>query len=55
MHAALLANSAWLGEEAHTLRQLVVGLVDEQVRVTRVVPRDATGPGVEDSMLLGGS
>ena len=53
MHAALLANSAWLGEEAHTLRQLVVGLVDEQVRVTRVVPRDATGPGVEDSMLLG--
>ncbi len=54
MHVALLANSAWLDEEAHALRQLVVGLVDEQVRVTRVVPGEATGPSVADSPLLGG-
>jgi hypothetical protein len=38
MHVALLANTAYLDEELTGFRRLVVGLLDEQVRVTRVVP-----------------
>lgn len=38
MHAGLIANTAWLDEELASFRQLVVGLIDEQVRVTQVVP-----------------
>ena len=42
MHVALLANTAWLDEELALFRHLVVGLIDEQVRVSQVVP-DAVG------------
>ncbi len=38
MHVALLANTAWLDEELANYQHLVVGLLDEQVRVTPVVP-----------------
>ncbi|MEM9250921.1 MAG: glycosyltransferase family 4 protein [Planctomycetota bacterium] len=38
MHIALLANTAWLDEEMAALRQLVVGLIDEHVTLTQVVP-----------------
>jgi len=38
MHAALLANTPWLEEELVLFRHLVVGLIDEQVRVAQVVP-----------------
>ncbi|MEM1209556.1 MAG: glycosyltransferase family 4 protein [Planctomycetota bacterium] len=38
MHIALLANTAWLDEELASLRQLVVGLIDEHVTLTQVVP-----------------
>ncbi len=38
MNAAVLANMEWLDRELPLLRQLVVGLVDEQVRVMQVVP-----------------
>jgi len=38
MHIALLANTAWLDEELASLRQLVVGLIDEHVALTQVVP-----------------
>ena len=39
MHVALLANTAWLDEELPSFRQLVVGLLGEQVRVAQVVPQ----------------
>lgn len=38
MHVALVANTAWLDEELRMFRRLVVGLIDEQVRVAQVVP-----------------
>jgi len=38
MHVALLANTAWLDEELPMFEHLVVGLIDEQVRVVQVVP-----------------
>jgi len=38
MHVALLANTAWMEEEMAIFRHLVVGLIDEQVRVAQVVP-----------------
>ena len=38
MHVALIANTAWLDEDLAMFRYLVVGLLDEQVRVTQVVP-----------------
>jgi glycosyltransferase involved in cell wall biosynthesis len=38
MHAALLADSEWLDTEPATFKALEVGLLDEQVRVTQVVP-----------------
>ncbi|MEM9884044.1 MAG: glycosyltransferase family 4 protein [Planctomycetota bacterium] len=53
MHAALLVNSAWLDDEFTTFQQLTVGLIDEQVRLTRVVPRSAEGPGLGDTPLFG--
>ncbi len=50
MHAALLTNTAWLDEQLRLFRQLVVGLMDEQVRVTQVVP-DQLAP--EESNVFG--
>ncbi len=38
MHVALLTNRAWLDEELVPFKHLVVGLIDEQVRVAQVVP-----------------
>ena len=38
MHVAILTNTAWLDDELPQLRPLVVGLIDEQVRVAQVVP-----------------
>jgi glycosyltransferase involved in cell wall biosynthesis len=38
MHVALLTNRAWLDEELIPFQHLVVGLIDEQVRVAQVVP-----------------
>ena len=38
MHVALIANTAWLDEYLSMFRYLVVGLIDEQVRVTQVLP-----------------
>ena len=59
MHAALLANSAWLDDELTMFQQLTVGLVDEQVRLTRVLPAGVAGAasggelGMGESSLLG--
>ncbi len=44
MQTALLTNTAWLDEQLRLFRQLVVGLIDEQVRVVQVVP-DHLAPG----------
>lgn len=41
MHAALLSNTAWLDEELAQLHHLVVGLMDESVRVTQLLPEGA--------------
>ncbi len=38
MHVALIANTAWLDEDLAMLHYLVVGLMDEQVRVVQVLP-----------------
>ena len=38
MQIALIANTAWLDEELTTLHHLVVGLLDESVRVVQVLP-----------------
>ena len=38
MHTALLANTAWLDDELATLNHVIVGLIDQQVRVAQVVP-----------------
>lgn len=38
MHIALIANTAWLDEELATLHHLVVGLLDESVRVVQALP-----------------
>ena len=38
MYAALLTNMAWLDEELIPFQHLVVGLIDERVRVAQVVP-----------------
>jgi len=38
MHTGLIADASWLEEEMATFRCLVVGLIDEQVRVTQIVP-----------------
>lgn len=38
MNAALIANTAWMDEELLMFRYLLVGLVDEHVRVSQVIP-----------------
>ena len=55
MHAALFANSAWLDDELTTFQRLTVGLIDEQVRLTRVLPTrvGSRGLGTSDSSLFG--
>ncbi|MEZ6192367.1 MAG: hypothetical protein R3C45_13915 [Phycisphaerales bacterium] len=45
MHVALLTNRAWLDEELIPFQHLVVGLIDERVRVAQVVPE---GVAAED-------
>jgi glycosyltransferase involved in cell wall biosynthesis len=45
MHVALLTNRAWLDEELIPFQHLVVGLIDERVRVAQVVPE---GVSAED-------
>lgn len=45
MHVALLTNRAWLDEELIPFQHLVVGLIDERVRVAQVVPE---GVSTED-------
>lgn len=39
MYAALIADTAWLADEQTMFRFMIVGLLDEQVRVAQVVPR----------------
>jgi len=39
MHVALIANTAWMDEELASLHHIVVGLIDESVRVVQVLPR----------------
>jgi hypothetical protein len=39
MKVALISDPLWLMQELTTLRRMVVGLVDEMVRVVRVVPQ----------------
>lgn len=51
MHVALLANQAWLDEELIPFQHLVVGLIDEQVRVAQVVPE---GVWADDLSVFGG-
>jgi hypothetical protein len=50
MHVALLANQAWLDEELTPFQHLVVGLIDEQVRVAQVVPERVS---VDDLSVFG--
>jgi glycosyltransferase involved in cell wall biosynthesis len=38
MHVALISSTDWLDEEVAMLRHLVVGLLDEGVRVVQIVP-----------------
>jgi len=38
VHVALIANTAWLDENLTMYQSMVVGLMDEQVRVVQVVP-----------------
>ncbi|MEM1107803.1 MAG: glycosyltransferase [Planctomycetota bacterium] len=55
MHAALLTNTAWLDDELTAFQQLTVGLVDEQVRLTRIMPDNMGGQelGLGDVSLFG--
>ena len=41
MHVALVTDTAWLDEELSMFHHLLVGLLDEQVRVAQVVPEGA--------------
>ncbi|MEX2214579.1 MAG: glycosyltransferase family 4 protein [Phycisphaeraceae bacterium] len=50
MHVVLIANSTWLDEELTAFRQLAVGMLDEQVRVTQVVPAQLP---LEDAISFG--
>ncbi len=50
MHVALLTNRAWLDEELIPFQHLVVGLIDERVRVAQVVPE---GVPAEDLSAFG--
>lgn len=40
VHVALLVNTAWLDEELASFHYLMVGLIDDQVRVAQVMPHD---------------
>lgn len=55
MHAALLANTAWLDDELTAFQQLTVGLIDEQIRLTRIMSEQLGGAGIGlgNSSLLG--
>lgn len=50
MHVGLLANTAWLDEELAGFRYLVVGLIDEQIRVAQIVPEQL---GEDESSAFG--
>ncbi|MBI1368880.1 MAG: glycosyltransferase [Planctomycetes bacterium] len=50
MKVALVADPLWLMQELTTLRRLVVGLVDEQVGVVRVLPEWYSEPEEMQSM-----
>ena len=50
MHVALIANSTWLDEELTAFRHMAVGMLDEQVRVTQVVPQQLP---MEDAISFG--
>lgn len=50
MHVALLTNSAWLDDELTSFKRLVVGLIDEQVRVAQVMPQQTD---VDNSSVFG--
>jgi len=39
MQVALVANTAWLDEELAMFRQVVIGLIDEQIRTVQVLPQ----------------
>ena len=39
MHVALLANTAWIDEELPILKHLIVGLIDERIRITQLIPK----------------
>ena len=42
MHVALLADESWVDQELPVFRHLIVGLIDETVRVVQVVPPQLT-------------
>ncbi|MEM7681928.1 MAG: glycosyltransferase [Planctomycetota bacterium] len=46
MHLAWIADTRWLEQEVSQLHHLVVGLIDESVRVTQVLPRGRAEHGV---------
>ncbi len=46
MYVALLTNKAWLDEELTPFQHLVVGLIDERVRVAQVVPEGISSDDV---------
>jgi hypothetical protein len=46
MHAGLISDTDWLDEELAMFRYLVVGLLDEGVRVVQVVPEHASEQGL---------
>jgi glycosyltransferase involved in cell wall biosynthesis len=50
MHTALIASLPWLSEAVSTFRQLVVGMIDEQVRVAQVFPE---GFSPEEASIFG--
>ena len=45
MHTALLTGGEYLRNERGALRSLMIGMLDEGVRVTRIVPTGADPPG----------
>lgn len=53
MKVALIADSLWLMQELTTFRRLAVGLLDEQVRLVRVMPQWAVGE--QDHLAMAGA
>jgi hypothetical protein len=51
MKVALIAGARWLGQERGTLRRLVVGLVDEMVRVVRIAPQPVGDASAEQWLI----